>query len=260
MTQYRDTNTFSNSHSNSHIPTQQVVSSVKGRYRLTMFRPRHDAKYGNRIVDETKFLGSFKSVNGINWLRLSACVAVNPESGQKAQWGRILAYRGLVAPLVKAIVDTESGRFITLNVDAKMEVVLSNGYANTVWTIYGFEYNGSYYTTKNGDLTVGPILSEEELRQRGGNNSRNDGDDMFAKMERELGGVANAAGHSNVQRNTHQSSHPAARGGRTLNWGDNNQVTHLQQDLTQQRTYVPREDISIADLDEDLPTDFYDRR
>ena len=215
--------------SNAHRPAQQeVLSTVKGKYRLTLFRPRTDANYRGRIVDETEFLGSFVSQNNIQWLRLSAATAVNPESGQQAQWGRILAYRGLVAPLVRAIVSSETGRFVTLNVDARMEVVKNGNYVNTVWTIYGFEYNNEYYTTKNGVLQVGPIMSSAEMANRVG---QRDGDELFAQYERELGG------------STVASSNKAPSNSRKAQ----SSTEHYEDQPN--RSYVPREEFNSSDLD-----------
>ncbi len=174
-----------------------VLARTKGKTRLTAFRPRKDAKYGNRVVDESKFLGSFYSQNvdpttGERrlYVRLSASNSIptgRPDKPFDTTWGRIVCFGALAAQLVQHIVQSESGRFQTITAHGTHEVVENidaNGkrHINNNWVVYGYEFGNQFYTTKKGVLSVGPINArnlEEAAR---------DGDELFAQMEQEFGG------------------------------------------------------------------------
>lgn len=222
---------------NAYAPV--IVSKTKAIIRLTIFRPRPNARYGDRVVDERAFLGSFRS-NTIDsrtgektlYVRLSASNSIptgNPEKPFDAQWGRMVAFGELAKQVVSHIVGSAKGTHITVNAHCRQEIVQNydaqgTQHTNTVWVVYGYELGNEFFTTKKGVLSVGP-LNNGRVQE-----AQDASDDLFEQMEQEV----NTA--------------------RKLDWGgintkNQNDQARLDRDIVMDPQYVS----SITELENNQP-------
>lgn len=181
----------------------RIVAETKVISRLTVFRPRKQANINGRIVDETAYLGSFKSRKGNTYIRLNVSESTPDGRGDfNRQYGRVVMFGDLARQLVSHIVHSDKGQYVTINAHARLQVVINVGrngkeYTNLVWVCYGYEYDGNFYTTKKGVLSVGPsnrVNTQEAAAAE---------DDLFAEIEAE-GGIKGVGGFEDT--NTYKAS------------------------------------------------------
>ena len=151
-------------------PTK-VISAVRD-LPVTVFAPK----------EKEAHLGIFKGQQAV-YLRVtgSHAISFNPQTREwDNQYGQVIAFNNLARKLAGLIANSDKGS-LSIRVYARQEVtpnIQDNTLIlNTQWLLWGFEYNGVFYTTKNGEL-----VQTDGNRARATESHMDDTKDMLAQQ------------------------------------------------------------------------------